>query len=76
MIPTSLSEAANIREVILKFKGGENIMNIHFLLPFVTYGSTTYSSNYFLVSFHTQEGGKTECSSAVFPAGRLVPSVL
>jgi hypothetical protein len=50
-VPASLSDATNIREVILEFKGGEHILNDTFLPPFVAYGNIAYSSNYFLVSF-------------------------
>jgi hypothetical protein len=73
MIPASLSDAANIREVILVFKGCENIMNINFLPPFVTYGSTTCSSNYFLVSFNKLRRAELSVPQPYFRQGDWSP---
>jgi hypothetical protein len=44
--PASLSDASNIREVILDFKNSYSGIP-----PFLSYGSVAYSLNYFLTSF-------------------------
>jgi hypothetical protein len=73
MIPASLSDAANIREVILEFKGGENIMNDNFLPPFVAYGNTAYSSNYFLLSFQKLSRVELSVPQPYFTQGDWFP---
>lgn len=47
--PASLSDASNIRELILEFKDKGNFETFP---PFILYGSVEYSSNYLLTSFH------------------------
>ena len=49
--PASLSDATNIREVILEFYKDHHWWSKTVIPPFVAYGNISYSSNYFLVSF-------------------------
>jgi len=51
IVPASLSEATNIREVILEFKSYHRWYEQTVIPPFIAYGNISYSSNYFLVSF-------------------------